>query len=107
MVLQRGLDVLEEGDGKAVALVDVWDVAVEAGFGVVVGEEADVGEFPAEDVDEEDDGFGRGGALGLGDIGVEAADGVFAAFGRAAVDGAADAAGGHADAGGHFGELVG
>ena len=32
----------------------VRDVAIEAGFGVVVGEEADVLEFVAEDVDDED-----------------------------------------------------
>ena len=47
--LEIGLDVLEEGDGERVALVDIGHVAVEAAFGVFIGEEADVGKFPAED----------------------------------------------------------
>ena len=43
-----GFDIIEEGDGQRVALVQVRDVAVEAAFGsVFVGEKADVGEFPA------------------------------------------------------------
>lgn len=46
---EGGFDVLEEGDGEAVAVVEVGEVAVEAGFGVFVGEEAGVCEFPAED----------------------------------------------------------
>ena len=32
----------------------VWDVAIEARFSIVVGEEADVLELVAEDVDDED-----------------------------------------------------
>lgn len=48
-VLQGRLDVLEEGQGKGVAFVDIWNIAVEAGLGVIVSEEADVLEFPAED----------------------------------------------------------
>lgn len=46
---ERRLDGLQELDGEGVALVHVWDVGVEAGLGVVVGEEADVLEFVAED----------------------------------------------------------
>ncbi len=48
-VLERRLDVLEERDGERVALVDVGNVDVVAGFGVVVREEAGVFEFPTED----------------------------------------------------------
>ena len=44
MGLEAGLDVLKEGDGQRVAVVQVGDVNVQAGFGVFVGEEADVGE---------------------------------------------------------------
>ena len=78
LCLEVRLHVVEEGDGEGVAFVDVGDVAVESGFRVFVGQEADVGEFPAEDwrtgalvtaiwqaregvgrtVDEEDDGLG-------------------------------------------------
>ncbi len=29
--------------------MDIWNIAVEAGLGVIVSEEADVLEFPAED----------------------------------------------------------
>lgn len=47
--LEGGFDVLEEGDGEAVAVVEVGEVAVEACFGVLVDEEAGVDEFPAED----------------------------------------------------------
>ena len=47
--LERGLDVVEEGQGQGVALVEVRHVGVEARFGVLVGEEADVGELVAED----------------------------------------------------------
>lgn len=49
MGLEGRLDVLEEGDGEAVALVDVGEVAIESCFGVLIGEEAGVGEFPTED----------------------------------------------------------
>lgn len=49
MDLERWFDVLEEGDGQAVALVDVREVAIEACFGVFVGEKASVGEFPTKD----------------------------------------------------------
>ena len=61
LVLEGRLDVLQEGDGQGVSLVHVRDVGVEAGGGVVVGEEADVGEFVAEDC--------RGGELGLALVG--------------------------------------
>jgi len=47
--LEGRLDVLEEGDWEAVALVEVGEVAVEACFGVFVGEKAGVGKFPAKD----------------------------------------------------------
>ena len=48
-VFEGWFDILEEGEWERVALVDVGDVAVESGFGVVIGEEADVLEFPAKD----------------------------------------------------------
>lgn len=44
LLLERGLNVVEEGDGQGVALVEVGHVGVKARFGVLVGEEADVGE---------------------------------------------------------------
>ena len=47
--LERGLDVVEKGNGQRVALVEVRHVGVETRFGVFVGEEADVGKFVAED----------------------------------------------------------
>lgn len=37
MGFEIGLDGVEEGDGEGVALVDIRDVGVEAGFGVFVG----------------------------------------------------------------------
>ena len=43
------LDVLQKGVGKGVAGVEVGKVDVEAVFGVLVGEEACIREFPAED----------------------------------------------------------
>ena len=46
---EGGFDVLEEGERERVAGLDVGDVGVEAGFCVLVGEEADVFEFVAED----------------------------------------------------------
>lgn len=49
MLFERGCDVLEEGHGEGVALEHVGQVGVEAGASVGVGEEADVGKFPAED----------------------------------------------------------
>lgn len=49
LLLERGLDVVEEGNGQGVALVEVGHVGVEARFGVLVGQEADVGEFIPED----------------------------------------------------------
>lgn len=55
--LEGRLDVLEEGDGERVALVEVRDICVKAGERVLVGEETDVVEFPAEDL--------RGGGVNL------------------------------------------
>lgn len=52
----------------------VRDVDVKPGFGVVVGQEPDVFEFVAEDVDEKDDGFGFRAILGLCDVGGEIID---------------------------------
>lgn len=49
LFFEGGLDVLQEGDGEGVAVVEIGEVDVEAGCGVGVGEEAGVGEFPAED----------------------------------------------------------
>lgn len=49
MVFEGWLDIVEERDRERIALVDVWDVGVEAGFGVVVRQETDVLEFPTED----------------------------------------------------------
>jgi len=46
---ERGLDGFEEGGVDRVAFEYVGDVGGEAGFGVLVGEEADVGEVEAED----------------------------------------------------------
>lgn len=43
------LDGLQELNGQAVSLMEVGDIAVEAGLGVVIGQEADVLEFIAED----------------------------------------------------------
>lgn len=48
-VLERWLDVVQEGEGQRVAFVNIWNVAVEAGFGIVVGEKADIFELPAKD----------------------------------------------------------
>lgn len=105
MGFEGRFDVVEEGDGEGVALVEVGDVAVEAGLSVFVGEEADVGEFPAEDcggisverwilwegggdctVADEDDGLLCGAILGLRDVGLQAADFVCSANGLAFVD---------------------
>ena len=47
--LEIGLDVVQERNRQGVALVEVGHVCVEAGFGIFVGEEADIGEFVAED----------------------------------------------------------
>jgi hypothetical protein len=46
-------------------------VCCESSFGVLVCEEADVGELPTEDVDEEDDRLCSGGGFifGLGHVG--------------------------------------
>lgn len=44
-----GLDALEEVEWNRIALMDIGNVAVEACFGVVVGKQADVLEFPAKD----------------------------------------------------------
>ena len=64
--LERRLHALQELDVEAVAEVDVRNVHGEvARFGVVVGEEAEVGEFPPEDVGNEDHGgafVGRDGS---------------------------------------------
>ena len=49
LVFEGWFDVLEEGHRERIALVDVWDVDVEAGFGVVVGQETSVLEFPTKD----------------------------------------------------------
>ena len=49
LVGEAGFYVLEEGEWEGVPLVDVRDVGVKTSTGVVVGEEADVFEFPAED----------------------------------------------------------
>ena len=46
---ERGLHVLQEGDGQGIAFVEIREVGVEAREGVLVGEEAGVVEFPAED----------------------------------------------------------
>ena len=107
----------------------VGDVGGEALRGVGVGEEADVGKTPAEDwvvsalgncgrwsivwflrwrgetltVDEEDDGLGLIAVFGLSDVGRQAGDFFFAAFGFALLDLAGEAAGGHAGRGGHGG----
>ena len=48
---ERGFDVVQEGYGQRVALMKVRNVCVEARFGVLVGEEADVREFVAEDLE--------------------------------------------------------
>ena len=48
-VFEIGLDVVEEGERDGVAFVEVGDVSVEASFGILVGEEADVDELPPED----------------------------------------------------------
>lgn len=90
--LQRRLDALQELNRQGVALVDVWDVAVEAGFGIVVGEQSDVLELPSEDVDQKHHRLCSRFVRGFGDVGRDAADGVFAAAGRPAVHGARDAA---------------
>ena len=47
--LEWGFDVLKKRDWERVALMEIWNVGVEAGEGVLVGKEAGVGEFPAED----------------------------------------------------------
>jgi hypothetical protein len=44
-----GLDALEEVEWNRIALMDIGNVAVEACFGVVVGKQADILEFPAKD----------------------------------------------------------
>lgn len=51
LLLERGLDVVEEGDGQGVALVEIGHVGVKARFGVLVGQQADVGERVAEDLE--------------------------------------------------------
>ena len=103
LLLGRWFDVLEERVGERVARVQVGDVAVKARLGVFVGEETDVGESPAEDVAYEDYGLCGGSGLGLGDVGRQAADGVFAAGGGGGCDCAGETAGGHADTGCHGG----
>jgi len=45
---ERGFDGGQKGRGQAVAVVEVWDVGCEACGCVLVCEEADVGEGPAE-----------------------------------------------------------
>ena len=47
--LERRLDVVQEGNGQGVPFVEVGDVCVKTRFGILVGEEADVGEFVPED----------------------------------------------------------
>ena len=131
LVLQRGLDVLQEGQRERVPVVHVRDVAVEAaGFGILVGEQAYVlrsilaraggrfsqlallqkggtyGQLPAEDVDEEDDGLGLRAGRGLRDVGLDATDGFDAPGRGAGVDLARHAAGGNADAGRHCGTVL-
>lgn len=50
LLLERRFDILEEGNGEGIAFVEVGQVGVEAGEGVLVGEEAGVVEFPSEDL---------------------------------------------------------
>src|SRR4051812_35894975 len=52
--LQRRFNALHEFNRQGIALMDIRNIAVKAGFGIIVGQEADVVEFPAEDVDDED-----------------------------------------------------
>ena len=47
--LEVRLDVVEEGQGKGIALVEVREVDIETCFGVFVREQARVVKFPAED----------------------------------------------------------
>lgn len=47
--LEIGLDIIQKGNWQGVALMEVGHIGVEAGFGIFVGKEADVGEFVAED----------------------------------------------------------
>lgn len=83
--LERRLSVLQELNGQGVAVEEVGDVDEEAGCGVLIGEEAGVVELVAEDVADEDDGAGLL-LIGRGrDVGVEAVDDFFVAFGSATV----------------------
>lgn len=49
-VFERGLDSLKEGDWERIALVDVGDIAVQASFSVVVGEQTDILKLPSKDL---------------------------------------------------------
>ncbi|KAH9827242.1 hypothetical protein Tdes44962_MAKER03053, partial [Teratosphaeria destructans] len=126
-VREGGLEGLQEGRVEGVAVQDVRDVGCEALGGVFVcseggggmsgwvggrGEredlqETDVGEFVAEDVGEEDDGFGGVVGGGFGDVGGETGDGFFAALGGAGGEVPAHAAGAQAYVGGHGGGVAG
>ena len=48
--LEGGLDIIQKGYRQGVALVKVRHVGVESRLGILVGEEADVGEFVAKDL---------------------------------------------------------
>lgn len=71
----------------------IRNIAVETRFGVVIRQETDIGEFPAEDIDEENDGFGFGTVGWGGDVGVYFVDFGRGAAGGAVVDGAGETAG--------------
>lgn len=90
--------------------MDIWDVAVEACFGIIIRQKAYILnesaiyqqhrlgavmldlELPPEDVCDEDDGFGSGLVRGFGDVAVKSTNVVFAATWRPFVDGAGYAA---------------
>lgn len=137
MFLERGLYILQERNGEGVAFVEVGDVGVEACEGVLVREQAGVGEFPAKDwggvsevlaggrhcgdageefqrywgrkitIGDEHDSFCLGAAFWFGDVGLQAADCVDSTGGLSSVESPAEAAGAHADLFRHFVEISG
>lgn len=68
--------------------MNIWDITVEAGLGVVVCEEADILELPAEDVDKEDYAFRLGAILWCGHVSLEVVDGFDLSGGCSAMHGA-------------------
>lgn len=112
---ERGFYGCEDGGGQAVAVVHVGDVGCEACLGVLIREETDVGESPAEGfgwlvycfclwvdapggcdtIRQEDYSLGERVAGGFGNVGWQAGDFALGACGRASGEGAGKAAWSH------------